>query len=265
MTRVGWLADEAGYVGGAELTTSEFRAAAPGSVEIVDCPPDRIDTGCDAYVIQNCVLYSEDQFSKLPADRPVFKYWHDVGPHLQPGVRDWLDNHAQAIYCSPAQHQYMASLGAAGHGGARSGQAWQGAVYVPPPVDLARFEQAAVEANGRSGAVSVGQWRNYGKAPHRAAEWAAGNGGIDFFGAGVFAPQGSREVAYEAMPALLAQYRTFVFLPVVIEPFGRLVAEAWAAGCEVVTNNLVGAKWWIEENPGGLETAAEDFWRAVLT
>jgi hypothetical protein len=32
------------------------------------------------------------------------------------------------------------------------------------------------------------------------------------------------------MPALLAQYETFVHLPIVIEPFGRLVAEAWAAG-----------------------------------
>jgi len=67
------------------------------------------------------------------------------------------------------------------------------------------------------------------------------------------------------MPGLLASYKRFVFLPTVIEPFGRVVAEAWAAGCEVVTNNLVGAKWWIENNPGALETAAEDFWRVVMT
>jgi glycosyltransferase involved in cell wall biosynthesis len=87
---------------------------------------------------------------------------------------------------------------------------------------------------------------------------------VDFFGAGVFAPQGSREVSYDAMPALLAQYETFVHLPVVIEPFGRLVAEAWAAGCGIVTNNLVGAKWWITENPDALYTAGEDFWRTVL-
>jgi glycosyltransferase involved in cell wall biosynthesis len=66
------------------------------------------------------------------------------------------------------------------------------------------------------------------------------------------------------MPALLARYETFVHLPVVIEPFGRLIAEAWAAGCAVVTNNLVGAKWWITENPDGLYTAGEDFWKVVL-
>jgi hypothetical protein len=251
MTRVGWLADEAGYVGGAELTTAEFRALAPEGVEIVDCPPGKLDLTCDRFVIQNCVLYSAEELSKIPADRPVFKYWHDVGPHLQPGgVRGWLYEHAKHICCSPVQAEYMDLTDA---------------VCIPPPVDLARFEAAAAEVNGsRSGAVSVGQWRNYGKAPHRAAEWAEAHGGIDFFGAGVFAPRGSQEVAYDDMPALLARYSTFVHLPIVIEPFGRLVAEAWAAGCEIVTNNLVGAKWWITESPDALYTAGEDFWRTVL-
>ena len=36
--RVGWIADDPGYVGGAELTQAEFRAAAPEGVEVVDCP-----------------------------------------------------------------------------------------------------------------------------------------------------------------------------------------------------------------------------------
>jgi hypothetical protein len=165
-------------------------------------------------------------------------------------VREWLNEYTQAICCSPVQAEYMGI---------------DDAIWIPPPLNLARFEQAAAEVNGsRKGAVSVGQWRNYGKAPHRAAQWAEAHGGIDFFGTGVFAPRGSKEVDYDDMPALLAQYRTFVHLPIVIEPFGRLVAEAWAAGCEVVTNNLVGAKWWITEKPDALYTAGEDFWRTVL-
>jgi glycosyltransferase involved in cell wall biosynthesis len=53
-------------------------------------------------------------------------------------------------------------------------------------------------------------------------------------------------------------------LPTVIEPFGRLVAEAWAAGCRIVTNDLVGAKYWIQNDPDAIETAAEDFWKLVL-
>jgi hypothetical protein len=95
------------------------------------------------------------------------------------------------------------------------------------------------------------------------ARWAEGNGGVDFYGGGAFAPAGSREIAPEGVPAILARYRTFVFLPDVIEPFGRCVAEAWAAGCQIVTNGLVGAGWWIRERPENLRTAAADFWGAV--
>jgi hypothetical protein len=39
--------------------------------------------------------------------------------------------------------------------------------------------------------------------------------------------------------------------------------EAWAAGLELVVNRLVGARYWITDNPDGLETAAEDFWKVV--
>jgi hypothetical protein len=247
MTRVGWLADKAGYVGGAELTTAEHRAAAPEGVEIVDCPPGAVVKGLDAYVIENCVLYTPKDLERTSG--LVVKYWHDVGPHVQPGVREWLDECALNVCCSPVQAEYMGLKPRC----------------IPPPLDLARFEQAAAEVNGsRNGAVSVGQWRNYGKAPHRAAEWAEAHGGIDFFGTGVFAPRGSKEVAYDDMPALLARYETFVHLPIVIEPFGRLVAEAHAAGCRVVTNNLVGALYWITEKPDALYTAGDDFWRTVL-
>ena len=138
------------------------------------------------------------------------------------------------------------------------------AALIPPPVALERFEQAAVSVNGnRAGIVSVGSWRNLGKAPHRVAEWAAEHGGVDFYGGGVFAPDGSRQIAYEGMPALLARYETFVFLPAVIEPFGRVVAEAYAAGCELVVNGLVGARYWIEEDPDAIRTAAHDFWQLL--
>ncbi len=247
--RVGWLADQTAEPGGAELTQAEFRVAAPEGVEIVDCPPGAVIEDCERYVVHNAVQYTLDDLKPL-GGKPSLKYWHDVGPHLQDDMRKRLSGMRQ-VCCSPPQADYMGLS--------------DRARCVPPPVDLDRFRRAAESANGaRSGALSVGYWRNYGKAPHRAAEWAAGNGGIDFYGGGVFAPAGSREIAYEGMPQLLARYRTFVFLPIVIEPFGRVVAEAWAASCEIVTNRLVGARWWIEEDPARLETAAEDFWSLAL-
>ena len=249
MTRVGWLVDHASHTGGAELTQAEFRAAAPDTVEIIDCRPGEVRSDCDLWVIQNCVTYTSDDLAQI--DGPVVKYWHDVGPHVQPGVRQWLDKRAIEICCSPIQAEYMGLTDAA---------------FIPPPVDLSRFEAAAAQVNGdRKGSVSVGSWRNFGKAPHKAAEWAQANGEtIDFYGDGVFRPQGSEGVPYDQMPELLARYERFVFLPRVLEPFGRLVIEAWASGCQVITNNLVGAKYWIENNPEAIETAANDFWGLTL-
>lgn len=246
--RVGWLADTTENPGGAELTQAEFRSGAPDDVEVVDCLPGAIVGGCDRYVVHNCVLYSLEDLQAL-AGAPVVKVWHDVGPWLADGVRAWLDANARPVCCSPAQAEYMGL----------------DATCIPPPVNLTRFQDAAQGSNGnRAGIVSVGSWRNHGKAPHKVLEWAYGVASVDFFGGGPFAPTGSRDVAYDDMPTLLASYETFVFLPTVIEPFGRLVAEAWAAGCEVVTNDLVGAKWWIENDPDALDTAAEDFWKVVL-
>jgi hypothetical protein len=249
--RVGWLADSASYLGGAEFTSAEFKAAAPDGVEIVDCPHGAVIEGLDCYVIQNCVQYD---MADLEATRieNVVKYWHDVGPHLRPEVRQWLDINASSICCSPLQMKFMEP-------------ATTVVDMIPPAIDLSRFEQAAASSNGnRHGNVSVGSWRNYGKAPHRVAEWGAQNGGVNFYGGGMFAPGESREIPYESMPELLASYERFVFLPSVLEPFGRVVAEAWASGCELVVNDLVGAKWWITERPEAIETAAEDFWKVVL-
>lgn len=246
--KVGWLVDIPDLPGGAELTQAEFRAAAPDHVTIIDCPPGNVQTGLDAYVLHNIVHYTLTDLKRTQGS-PIVKYNHDVGPWLVSDVWRWLRRHAVHVCCSPIQADFMGLA----------------ARLIPPPVDLSRFERAAESVNGnRSGTVSVGSWRNYGKAPHKAGEWGEQNGvSIEFFGGGPLAPRGCREVAYDAMPALLAQYERFVYLPTVLEPFGRLVAEAYAAGCEIVTNELVGARYWIEENPGAIESAAEDFWKLI--
>lgn len=248
--RVGWIADRPTAVGGAELTQAEFRMACPDGIEIIDCPAGATNDDCDRYVIHNCVTYTPEDLRGL-GGRPTFKYHHDVGPHIRDEVKAILaEPNVTHICCSPLQAEHMGIP----------------AVLIPPPVDLDRFTQAAHRVNdSRAGSVCVGSWRNIGKAPHRVFDYARQNGGVDFYGGGPFAPSGSEEVAYQDMPDLLARYSTFIYLPAVLEPFGRVVAEAWAAGCEIVTNGLVGARYWIEERPESLETAAEDFWRLVLS
>ena len=136
---------------------------------------------------------------------------------------------------------------------------------IPPPVELERFEQAAASVNGdRGGIVSVGSWRNLGKAPRRVAEWAAEHGGVDFYGDGPFAPDGSREVAYEDMPALLARYRD-VRVPAagdraVRTPRRRSVGRGLRAGRQRARRR----RYWIEHEPAAMRTAAADYWELIL-
>ena len=173
MTRVGWLVDDCGYVGGAELTMREFVIAEPAGVEVVPCPPGEISRDVDVYVIGNCVTYTLEDLQPI-ASRLAIKYWNDVGYWLPTAVRTFLHQHATAVCCSPIQARYMGL---------------PGALLIPPPVDLDRFEEAAAAANGdRAGAVSVGSWRGIGKGAQKVADWAIENGGCDVYGPGEFAP-----------------------------------------------------------------------------
>lgn len=250
MTLVGWLADEPGYVGGAELTQAEFRAQAPEGVLVVDCPPGDVVDGLDAYVIHNCVSYEP---SELYRDVRPTKYWHDVGLHLSHGQWSALgDDECRIVCASPLQRYKM-------------GIKDKDAFVIPPPINLEPFRKAAENAGERSGAVAVGPWMNPSKDPDAAAQWARKNNErITFYGGGPFAPPRAIPIAPEEMPETLARYKTFVHLPREIEPFGRSVAEAWAAGCEIVVNRLVGARHWITNEPAKLDTAAQDFWNLIL-
>ncbi len=250
--RVAWLADDINYIGGAELTQAEFASAAPDGVEVVPVAPDALDVvrDCDRACVFNSVTYPAETISALN-DKPVVRYWNDLARHGDPHLRFWLVQNARNVFTSPLHQQHFRPEVIT-------------ADLIPPPLDLERFRQAARDVSERSGAVSVATWMNPGKAPHLAAEWARGNGGLDFYGGGPYAPDGSAPVSYDQMPDLLARYKTFVYLPSFIEPFGRLIVEAWAAGCTIVTNNQVGARYWIEKNPDALETAAEDFWKVAL-
>lgn len=243
--KVGWLQDDPGYIGGAELTAAAFREAAPEGVEVIDCPPGGVVKDLDRYVIHNCVSYAYEDLLVGPA----FKYWHDIGPHISLAQWQALSD-TTPICCSPLQAKRMGMAPVA--------------ELIPPSVPLELFRKASESVGERAGAVAIGPWMSPAKNPEGAAEWAKGNGGIDFLGGGPYAPDGSQPVAYEVLPEVLARYKTFVHLPREIEPFGRTAVEAWASGMDLILNRNVGSVWWIQEEPDKLETAADDFWRLVL-
>lgn len=242
---IGWLHDDPGYVGGAELTMEEFRAAAPVGVEFG--PVAEADT----VVVGNCVSL-DPEATKALRGKKVIRYHHDLARHEHPTVRAWFERHATHIFTSPLHQRHYDIDGV-----------WPN---IPPALDLERLRQAV---NGtRKGTCTVASWRNPGKGGQLLREFSDRSGPIYVYGGGPFVPQGPNivqmgELEAPDVAAVLHRYETFVFLPSVIEPFGRSVVEAWAAGCSVLVNRLVGARHWIEEEPEGLEKAAQRFWEVV--
>ena len=252
MTRVGWLQDPVHYVGGAELTAREFRDAAPAEIEIVCCPPGLVDETCDKFCAHNVVHYEAADLHALRA-KPITWFHHDLSCWIRPEVKAWLDDHARHIFCSPMQRDRYGIDGEC----------------IPPALDLDSFKPPRQSRRHRKGTCSIAQWRNHGKGAFLLAEWAAKNGEVDVYGDGEYQPFGRNinpkgPLAPDKVAQTLWKYETLVFLPLEVEPFCRTIAEAHAAGCRVVTNKKVGATYWLTEKPGALETASEDFWRAVL-
>jgi hypothetical protein len=260
MTRVAWLADlsntDGTGPGGAEMTQAEFRSASPKDAEVVYVPKTGLDAveGCDIACVFNVAHYPEDTIQWLKGKR-VVRYWNDVAPHGSPELTRWLLANSTNVFCSPLHWERFPW---------RNGNDLEYHL-IPPPVDLAPFRKAGDKSKHRAGACSVAPWRGYGKVPFPVQEWARTNGPVDFYGAGQCAPPGSVPVPYDQLPELLARYQTFVYLPTLLEPFCRTAAEAWAAGLDLVLNGNIGARYWLEENPGAIDTALQDFWKLVLS
>lgn len=249
--RVGFLYDFLGVNGGAELSMLAFMRSAPPDVTVVDCPPGRTLPDCDAYVIGNCIQYHA-WITKHLDGKPVVKVCFDIWKFADDGLRAWLLANATPILVSPELEKRV------------DWRFVKPAHYIPCPVDLPRFE-AARNGHARAGAVWLGRLFK-SKGLEAAAQWAKTNGvPLDFYGIGADIPQDNYKgvVAADDVPATLAKYHYFVFLPTEFDPCPRSVIEAWAAGCDLVLNGNQGTSWWLQHKPDALRTAAADFWQVV--
>lgn len=241
--RVGWLHDQPGYEGGAELTMSEFRAAAPPEVEVVECPAGEVVEGLDTYVIGNAMTYAPQELG----DARVVRYHHDLSRAPFDHV---LPEHARHTFTSPAHYDRLP---------------WRvkGACEVVPPALNLEPYRAVASVTEREGACCVGRMA-YGKGLERLGEQ---NINIDVYSTVPFQSWGKVRYmgAARDVAATLAGYRRFVFLPAAFEPFGRAVVEAWAAGCDLLVNQNVGSLHYLRHDPVALDTAAVDFWEWVLS
>jgi hypothetical protein len=67
------------------------------------------------------------------------------------------------------------------------------------------------------------------------------------------------------MPAYMSRAQNLIFLPRWPEPIGRMVVEAKLCGCNLVTNDNVGATSFDFDigEASNLESSAEEFWERV--
>lgn len=254
--KIGWLADNPPYKGGAELCAAELLANAPSYVEIVPMAANAVHNNVDAFVIHNCTEYGSFIIPILET-KPVIKYVHDVWPHGDPILKKWLGMKSALMVLSSPLHRQSLNMDISCP-----------TAYVPNAINLNRYYQADANGTHVLDTCWVGRFHP-DKGLENAAAWAKRNNRvIDWYGNGMPLPEhfGGNycgKLMPEQVADTMAKYRTFVFLPDEVEPFSRVVVEAWAAGCEVVTNGNVGAVWWIETRPNDLARGAEMFWACV--
>jgi glycosyltransferase involved in cell wall biosynthesis len=249
--------------GGAELSSDRLVRTAPDWAEIVYCPPDRRPPSVEAFVVQNCITYDARWLEPL-ASVPVIKSVRDPWNLGDVKVRRYiLDNAALLDFNSQLQIDLFRLPFSAPHR------------LIPPPLDLKRFEDAAkAVGKTRVGNVYVGRV-DTAKGGYLLLDWALRTGEpLDVFGSvgqidaqlmGELPPNVRMHgpIPYDQVPTVLARARRFVFFPLGHESFGRTVAEAWAAGCELLVRGQIGAFEWLEKRPEMVGRGAEMFWAAV--
>lgn len=264
MVKVGWLQSQIGVKGGAEMSCGALVENAPEWAEVVLCPDNkRPSEDIDVFVIQNSTTYGARWVEEL-ALKPVIRHVRDPWYAGSATLRRWiLDNAALLIFSSPTQMEDV-----------RRRYPFDKPMRIMPvPVDVEPFKEAARPMNERQGTVFVGRVDVFKGAP-TVIDWAIRTetpltiiGDNRYMRFGQLPPwiKIVGEISYEQMPQVLGQAKGYVAMPEWPEAFGRSVAEAWAAGCELMIEGNVGAQWWIENEPErlGYEGPIEEFWDAV--
>jgi hypothetical protein len=214
----------------------------------VDCRPGEVVPDLDRYVIQNCVLYTAEDLGHQ--DRPAIR----TGTTSARGSARACASGSTRTPSRSAAHRSRPNTWASTVRSASRRRSTTPRSPQPPPASTATARGGlhrllAQLGQGPAQGRRVGRQRGH---PDRLLRWRRDG------------PQRVAGGALRAHPRTAGELRDVRLPAEVIEPFGRLVAEAYAAGCEIVTNNLVGAKWWIENDQLALENPAERFWKEVL-
>jgi len=259
MVSIGWLQDRESIIGGSELSCSRLIETAPADIEVVRCPPNkRPPRNVAAFVVQNCTTYTQRWIEEL-AVHPVIKQVRDPWYAGDAVLRRWILDHAVLVTFSSTVH--LATFGYNVNAPHK---------IMPPPLDLTPFREAALPRAERSGNIFVGRLDPYKGVPALIDHALSEHLELDCYGDPYMSfgklPLNIKlhgQAPYELMPQIMGKADTLYFWPEWPEAFGRVVAEAWAAGCFLEVRGKVGAMEWIGHKEDEIEQGSSMFWNAV--
>ncbi|MCC6900257.1 MAG: hypothetical protein IT377_14860 [Polyangiaceae bacterium] len=266
------------HPGGAELTDAAALAACPFPVEARRF--DDLDLAelsrFDIIVLGNTERASSAQLDALARTDRVVSFEHDVRICRWrgnfPAAREPVHALAQRCICPHrGLHRLYRRLRGVVYLTGRQRRVFEQNPYFGPPPSVvlgsSLFDAAALDRLESLSAVrEARQGALYLWAPHAikgtevAREYCRRHG---------LAAEAIRNVPPAEVHALMGRAETFVYLPIGLEPAGRMPVEARLAGCHVVVNSSVGVAgeaWWRGDRARALEQlsgAPRRFWQLV--
>jgi hypothetical protein len=289
--KVGWVNDYAPgrHHGGSLATQMRAIAHAPAEVEITFCDPSALRTDLDFYVLNNMVMFSEEQLAFL-LTKPFIIWAHDLWHSPQPWftnggwVRRLVNSARRTIFLSPLHATVFTYL----YGVEVPHKRLR---LIPAMVDPAPFDALdllPVEERKRA-AFWMATYDRL-RCPRLAMEWAEEmKVPLDFYGFGKPPAYLSRsplcnvqgEVAAGEVPALMAEYQAYVYFPAeldgrvegipqYVDACGRTAIEAALAGCSIITSSRLGVTSWPWFSQGreaihkAMVMAPDNFWKLAV-
>ncbi len=258
--KIGWMQDRVGFVGGTEISCETLIKNAPDWIdEIHLCEANKRPPEVDLFIIQRGVSY-DSRWIEVLQDTPFVLHLRDPWTVGDPVFKRWaLDNAKTIIFNSPNAIKYFVFP-----------VDQEKIALVPPPVDVAKFKAASQEE--RRGNIFVGRVGPT-KGAHIAVDYAIRTGEqMDFYGqnSGLYEYENlPRNITfhgftdYNKLPQIMGKAKTFHLYPMWVETYGRVVVEAWAAGCDLMVEGNVGALWWIEHQPDLIPHGIKIFWDTI--
>jgi len=238
---------------------------ARGDVDLVECPPSRVDPTCDAFVFGgNWSRYSDPEMEAATA-KPyvvnVLGWWEENTPVQTKWRAPLLEGARRVFFSSPLHKKRFQTLWKVPSDESKVS-------VLPYPIKGGLLKQVAMAENRPFDALWIGEIHPL-SGLDLVVRWADQNKReLHIYGIGP--PQGETPYAkYRGMfplgqrISILSQYRTFVRFPKRPEPFGLCVMEAYLAGLEVIVTGRIGCLSFdvsLDELAEMCETSAEKFW-----